>query len=107
MSRAVAAYRKLVADERQEFRLPSLLKEHLARAAQLNGQSAAEYITDALADRVARDLAGATEWALTVPEQETLLRALASSPAPSKRGRAAAEKANALFGRLPSGKRKR
>ncbi len=107
MSPAAAAYRKLVADERQEFRLPALLKEHVGRAAELNGQSAAEYINDALADRVSRDLAGATNWALTVPEQETLLRTLATSPAPSKRARAAAANANALFGRLPSAKRKR
>jgi hypothetical protein len=107
MSPAVAAYRTLVADERQEFRLPSLLKEHLGRAAELRGQSAAEYITDALAERVSRDLAGATDWALTVPEQEKLLRVLASSPPPSKRARAAAKKANDLFGRLPAAKRKR
>lgn len=107
MSRAIAAYRTLPADERQEFRLSTLLKDHLSRAAARAGQSTAEYITEALAERVSRDLAEAAEWALTVPEQEILLRALASSNGPSRRARDAAERADAFFGPLPTAKRKR
>lgn len=70
MSLALAAYRSLPADERQEFRLPALLKEHLSRAAERTGQTTTEYITATLVEQVTQDLAATTEWALTVPEQE-------------------------------------
>jgi uncharacterized protein (DUF1778 family) len=93
-------YRNLPADERQEFRLPSLLKDHLARAAALTGQSLAEYISTALAERVSRDLATNSDWALTVDEQTELMRILASSGEPSARARVVAARADELFGNL-------
>lgn len=102
MSDAATIYRALPADERQEFRLPSLLKEHLGRVVARSGQSVTEYITGALAERVTRDLVAAAEWTLTVDEQVALLKALASERGPSPRVRAAATRANALFGELSS-----
>jgi len=101
MSNAVAVYRALPAEERQEFRLPSLLKEHLGRAAALAGVSVAEYITSVLAERVVQDLAHAPEWALSIDEQAALLRVLADAPEPAARARMIAERADALFGTLP------
>jgi uncharacterized protein (DUF1778 family) len=98
MPNAAAVYRTLPAEERQEFRLPMLLKEHLSRAAAQAGQSVAEYITTVLAERVTQDLAASTEWALSIDEQATLLRVLASAPEPTARARAIAERANTLFG---------
>jgi|GEM_PF-1619012 len=100
ISRAVAVYRGLPADERQEFRLPALLKEHLARVVALSGRSITEYITEAVAERVTRDLAASAEWALTVDEQVALLKILASDEAPSARANSVSERARALFGEL-------
>lgn len=99
-SRAAASYRGLAADERQEFRLPALLKEHLGRVVAQTGQSITEYITAAVAERVTQDLAANTEWALTVDEQVSLLKILANDAGPSERANSAAERARALFGEL-------
>ena len=107
MSTPRTAYRALPADERQEFRLPALLKDHLAQAAARIGESVAEYITGALVERVSRDLASASEWALTVPEQEALLRALATKARLPARARKAAARADALFGPLEKKRRRR
>lgn len=98
IARAAATYRGLAADERQEFRLPALLKEHLARVVAQTGQSITEYITAAVAERVTQDLAATAEWTLTVDEQVALLKILASDAQPTARANAAAEKARALFG---------
>ena len=98
MSNAAAVYRTLPAEERQEFRLPMLLKEHLGRAAAQAGQSVAEYITMVLAERVTQDLATSTEWALSVDEQATLLRVLSSAQEPTARAHAIAERADTMFG---------
>jgi len=98
MSEAATLYRALPAEERQEFRLPKLLKEHLGRAAAQSGQSVTEYITTVLAERVTQDLAASTEWVLSVDEQAALLELLASAPEPSARAQAVAERAKALFG---------
>ena len=100
ISRAAAAYRGLAADERQEFRLPALLKEHLARVVALSGHSVTEYITVAIAERVTQDLAATAEWALTVDEQVALLKILASDEGPSARAGSVAERARDLFGEL-------
>jgi uncharacterized protein (DUF1778 family) len=102
MSSTATIYRTLPAEERQEFRLPALLKEHLSRAAAQSGQSVTEYITSVLAERVTQDLAASTEWVLSIDEQATLLRVLASTPEPTARARAIADRANALFGELPT-----
>lgn len=99
MATPASIYRGLPADDRQEFRLPALLKEHLARAAAQSGQSLAEYITATLADRVTRDLAETADWALTVDEQTQLMKILASTRTPTARAKAAAARADKLFGR--------
>lgn len=100
-SAAAELYRTLPASERQEFRLPALLKEHLALAATQRGQTLAEYITTTLAERVTVDLATSTEWRLTVDEQAALARLLTETPAePSTRARQVAKRADALFGPL-------
>lgn len=99
MAPSVQLYRSLPADERQEFRLPALLKEHLNRAAAQSGKSLAEYITGALAERVTEDLAASMEWTLSVDEQKELMKILVASPtSPSSRALLAAERADALFG---------
>jgi hypothetical protein len=95
----MSKYRSLPANERQEFRLPALLKEHLARAAEQAGQSVAEYITVTLAERVTRDLAVA-DWSLTPDEQAHLMRVLATNRSPSARANAVTARADKLFGPL-------
>jgi len=99
MSTAAAkAYISLPADERQEFRLPKLLKAHLHEAATLQGESAAQYVIEAVAERVARDLANAATWELTVPEQQKLLEVLAKPAAPTSAFLEAMGRADTLFG---------
>jgi len=93
-------YQSLPADDRQEFRLPGLLKEHLTRVSVQLGQSVTEYITLALAERVARDLAASIEWTLSVDEQVALMKILTAPVEPSERARAAAASADVLFGPL-------
>lgn len=102
MSSPAAVYRTLPAEERQEFRLPQLLKEHLGRAAAQSGQTVAEYITTVLAERVTQDLAASTEWALSVDEQAQLIEVLAGTPEPTARSLAIAERADTLFGEPPT-----
>ena len=84
-ARAAAVYRAMPADERQEFRLPALLKEHLGRVVALSGQSITEYIMAAVAERVTQDLATTGEWTLTVDEQAALLRIFATDHAPDRK----------------------
>lgn len=98
LSDPATVYRALPAEERQEFRLPKLLKEHLARAAAQSGQSVTEYITEALAERVTEDLATYLAWNLTIEEQTALIEILARAQPPGERARAAAERADRLFG---------
>jgi len=97
---AATPYRGLPADERQEFRLPALLKEHLSRVVASSGQSITEYITTAIAERVTQDLASTVEWVLTVDEQAALLKILARDAVPSARAESAAERARTLFGEI-------
>ncbi len=101
MPHASHIYEALPADERQEFRLPSLLKEHLTRAAAQTGRTLAEYITGTLAERVSVDLARSTEWRLSVPEQLELLKVLSARARPSARARRVAAQADTLFGPMP------
>lgn len=59
----------------------------------------AEYITDAVAERVTADLAASSEWILSVDEQVALMNLLVRAPtAPSARAVEAAKRADALFG---------
>lgn len=98
MATAARAYTSLPADERQEFRLSKLLKDHLIQAAALKGESTAQYVIEAVAERVSRDLAEATAWDLTVPEQKRVLELLSNPPAPTTAMVKALRKANELFG---------
>lgn len=100
MSRAAAVYQTLPANDRQEFRLPALLKEHLQQVAALRGQTLTEYVTTTLAEQVTQDLAEATLWTLAVDEQVTLLKLLANPREPSEYARNLAAQADALFGPL-------
>ncbi len=98
---AAKAYISLQADERQEFRLPGLLKAHLSQAAELQGETVTQYVIAALAERVTRDLAAATSWELTVPEQKRLLEILVAPPAPTRDMVEAMRRADKLFGAAP------
>ncbi len=78
--------------------MPSILKEHAERIARAHGQSLADYQLEALAERVAQDMATAMTWTLTVPEQATLLE-IVLRPAPTTPAlEAAMSEAAALFG---------
>ncbi|MCC6994730.1 MAG: hypothetical protein IT370_08990 [Deltaproteobacteria bacterium] len=91
-------YQSLPADDRQDFRLPGLLKEHLTRVSAQLGHSVDEYITLVLSERVARDLAASIEWTLSVDEQLALMKILTASTEPSDHARATAASADALLG---------
>lgn len=99
---AAMAYGRLPADERQEFRLPKLLKDHLIEVAALQGESVAQYVIEAVAERVTRDLAQAATWELTIPEQQNLLALLARPVAPTSAFVEAMRRADALIGPLPT-----
>ena len=99
---AARAYVAMQADERQEFRLPRLLKDHLNEAAALQGESVAQYVIEAVAERVTRDLAEGATWELTVPEQRRLLEILAKPAAPTSAFMEAMPRADALFGSIPA-----
>ncbi len=95
---AAQAYLDLPADDRLETRLPTMLKRHAEQAAQAKGESLSQYVIEALAERVADDLARSIEWQLTIPEQVQLLKVL-SAPAKSTPALdLAAQRAKALFG---------
>ena len=106
MSPAVAAYREMPAADRLDFRVPAALKADLNEAAKRHGQTTSEYVFEVLAEQVAIDLAKSSEWYLTVPEQEALLRVITSPAEPTRSAREAAERANTLFG-SPTTKRKK
>lgn len=98
MSTAALPYLSLKADERQELRLPALLKQHLAEVAARRGQTVSEYVVQVLASDVSAELSKALEWQLTAPELLEFMRVL-MSPAPETATMAAArERAAALFG---------
>ena len=95
-------YLDLKADERQEIRMPSLLKEHLAQVARLHGQSVSEYAIRVLATDVSMEIAKSLEWQLTAPEFLELMKMLVS-PAPETAAMAAARsRAAELFETVPS-----
>lgn len=98
MGAAARIYTALPADDRQELRLPRLLKAHLAQAAELLGETVTQYVLETVAERVSHDLASATTWELTVPEQRRLLELLATPPAPTAAFLEATRRADELFG---------
>jgi len=97
-SAAARAYTSLQADERQEFRLPKSLKAHLQEAATLQGETVAEYVIEAVAECVSKDLAAASTWDLTVPQQKRLLELLMEAPTPTREFVESMRRADALFG---------
>jgi uncharacterized protein (DUF1778 family) len=102
MTAAARAYIELPADDRQEFRLSSLLKAHLNEVASAHGTTVAAYVVEALAERVARDIVDASTWHLSVPEQATLLQLLSAPPQPTPVMAEAMRRADELFGALPA-----
>jgi len=102
MPATAVPYLTLKADDRQELRLPAILKEHAARVAALHGKSTSEYLIEVIATRVAVEMEQAQTWDLSAPEVMTLLQTLAT-PAPETPAMAAARrKAEELFGRAPA-----
>ncbi len=102
MSSTAVPYLALKADDRQELRLPALLKEHAARVAALHGQSTSEYLVEIIATSVSADIAKSLTWDLSGPEVMVLLQAL-SAPGPETEAmRAARATAEELFGPVNS-----
>lgn len=89
MPTADLPYLSLKADERQEFRLPALLKQHLAEVAARRGQIVSEYVVQVLASDVSAELSKGLEWQLTAPEMLEFMRVL-MSPTPKTAAMAAA-----------------
>jgi uncharacterized protein (DUF1778 family) len=80
MSSSATAYLQLPADDRQELRLPALLKQHAAAVAQSRGQSVTQYIMRLVAEHVSAELPETRVWTLTLPEFESVMRALVPRP---------------------------
>lgn len=98
MTTTALPYLSLKADERQELRLPALLKQHLAEVAARRGQTVSEYVVQVLSADVSAELTKTLEWQLTAPELLEFMRVL-MSPVPETTTMAAArERAAALFG---------
>lgn len=95
---AAQAYLDLPADDRLETRLPTMLKRHAESAAEAKGESLSQYVIEALAQRVADDLAHGVEWSLTIPEQVQLLKVLSASSSTTSALDLAERRANELFG---------
>lgn len=95
---STTAYAGLKADDRQELRLPRLLKQHLAEVARRRGQSVSEYIVQVLAADVGAEMTKAFEWQLTAPEFGELLKVLATPAADTLAMAAAKVRVAELFG---------
>lgn len=95
-------YVALKADDRQELRLPALLKAHVQRVAERHGQSATEYMLEAIAQRVTAELEQALTWELSAAEVGTVLQTLATPAAPTPAMIRARQQADALFGPAPT-----
>lgn len=93
------AYLELRADARLEVRLPRALKEHAELAAAARSEKLSDFVVEALAERVSRELAAARRWKLTVPEQTELLRILSAKRTTAPAMNRATKRAAALFGR--------
>jgi hypothetical protein len=95
-------YLTLKADDRQELRIPALLKAHAAQIAAARGQSTSEYLVELIATNVTVDMAQSLTWDLAPQEVMTLLRVLSSPRADTAAMKAARAKAEELFGSEPS-----
>ncbi len=97
-SEAAAAYLDLKADERQELRLPALLKDHITQVAAAQGQSVSEYMLRVLAADVSVEIVKPIEWHLSAPEFKVLLDLLKNPPPETKYLAAARARAKKIFG---------
>jgi len=97
-STTATPYLDLKADERQELRLPALLKDHIARVAAQQGRSVSEYMLRVLAADVSEEIAKPIEWHLSAPEFKVLLDLLKNPPPETKYMAAARARAKKIFG---------
>ena len=102
MTASAIPYLTMKADERQELRLPALLKAHIARVAALHGQSTSEYLVEIIATRVTEEMEKTLTWDLSAPEVVALLQVLASPAPDTEAMQVARAKAAKLFGPLPA-----
>lgn len=98
MDDAARAYLEQPAVERFETRMPATLKRHAETVAEAQGASLSQYVMQALAERVAVDIAKPLEWHLTIPEQVVLLNVLTAPPVVTPALERAALRARELFG---------
>lgn len=96
------AYLALKADDRQELRLPALLKEHAGRLATLHGQSTSQYLVGIIAAHVSQEIAAASTWSLSAPEVMTFLQTMMAPPPETDAMREARELATRFFGPPPT-----
>ena len=102
MPATAVPYLTLKADDRQELRMPALLKAHAAQIAALRGQSTSEYLVELIATNVTLDIAQSLTWELSPQEVMTMLRVLSSPPVETVALQAARTKAVELFGPEPT-----
>jgi uncharacterized protein (DUF1778 family) len=95
---AAPSYLDLKADERQELRLPALLKDHIAQVAAQQGESVSEYMLRVLAADVSVQIVKPVEWHLSAPEFMVLLDLLLNPPPETKYMAAARARAKKIFG---------
>lgn len=98
MSDQTVAYSRLVPDARQELRLPSLLKRHLAEVAARHGETVTDYMLRVIATDVAAELAEELSWVLTAPEYVQLLNTLNEPPSKTRAMSRAEKRAEHFFG---------
>jgi len=98
MSNTPTHYLALKADDRQELRLPAVLKEHLQQVARTNGESVNEYVLRLVAADVSAEISKAYEWELGAPEFLEVMRLLMLPPTETRDARAARARARKHFG---------
>ncbi len=94
-------YLQMPADDRFEARLPHQLKQDAEKLARAHGQSLAQLVVRALAEKVTAEYALTQAWHLTPPETAELLRILAHPAVATPALQKAQLQAEALFGPNP------
>ena len=95
-------YLQMPADDRFEARLPRQLKQDAEKVARAYGQSLAQLVVRALAEKVTAEYALTQSWQLTPPETAELLRILAQPAVATSSLLQARREAEALFGQNPT-----